>query len=161
MFVYLFREKQVALEEILSTNKTVLEMQQREKALKEQLNLYISKYEEFQSSLKQSSGIFNSYKLEIEKVNHVNKILITLSLHSNTYLVCFRWQRKLRLWKENVMNLASSMKSAIKHYWRWQQTNKSKTNMSLKALVKLLNCKNCAERFRFVINSTGNISFLF
>lgn len=43
-------------------------MQQREKALKEQLNLYITKYEEFQGSLKQSSGIFNTYKQEIEKV---------------------------------------------------------------------------------------------
>lgn len=63
-----FREKQSALEEIITTNKMVLEMQSREKALKEQLSLYTTKYEEFQNSLKSSSDIFTTYKLEIEKV---------------------------------------------------------------------------------------------
>lgn len=65
------REKQSALEEIIETNKTVLEMQAREKTLKEQLNLYTNKYEEFQSSLKSSSNIFSTYKVEIEKVNPI------------------------------------------------------------------------------------------
>lgn len=67
-YFLLDREKQSALEEIIATNKTVLEMQAREKALKEQLSLYTTKYEEFQNSLKSSSEIFNTYKMEIEKV---------------------------------------------------------------------------------------------
>lgn len=68
----LLKEKQTALEEILSSNKVVIEMQGREKALKDQLSLYTSKYEEFQNSLKQSSDIFSTYKSEIEKVRQSN-----------------------------------------------------------------------------------------
>lgn len=53
-------------------------MRAREKVLKEQLTLYTTKYEEFQSSLKSSSDIFATYKTEIEKVSDT---LLTLNQH--------------------------------------------------------------------------------
>ena len=44
-------------------------MHSREVALKEQLHLYTSKYDDFQNSLQKSNTIFSTYKIELEKVN--------------------------------------------------------------------------------------------
>lgn len=43
-------------------------MQNREEYLKEQLQLYTSKYDDFQNSLQKSNDIFSTYKIELEKV---------------------------------------------------------------------------------------------
>lgn len=63
-----FREKEATLHDLLSTRKTIEDMQTREKLLKDQLNLYTEKYEDFQNSLQKSNGIFTTYKTEIDKV---------------------------------------------------------------------------------------------
>lgn len=64
----LHREKEKALQDLMSTQGCIIEMQGREKILKDQLNLYTEKYEDFQNSLQKSSDIFVTYKAEIEKV---------------------------------------------------------------------------------------------
>lgn len=66
-----YREKEGALEDLLATKKAIIEMQGREKVLKEQLNLYTEKYQDFQSSLQKSNDIFTTYKSEIEKVTFI------------------------------------------------------------------------------------------
>lgn len=45
------------------------EISEREKDLKEQLNLYTAKYDDFQNSLQKSNDIFATYKVELEKVS--------------------------------------------------------------------------------------------
>lgn len=50
------------------------EISEREKDLKEQLNLYTAKYDDFQNSLQKSNDIFATYKVELEKVSdHKNE----------------------------------------------------------------------------------------
>lgn len=53
----------------MSTKNSIIDMQSREKILKDQLSLYTEKYEDFQTSLQKSSDIFITYKSEIEKVS--------------------------------------------------------------------------------------------
>lgn len=71
----LLKEKQAALEEILATKKAIIEMEQRERALKDQLSIYTEKYDQFQSSLQKSNGIFSTYKVELEKMSKKIKLL--------------------------------------------------------------------------------------
>lgn len=56
------------LVDLLSTKKSITDMQEREKILKEQLNMYTEKYADFQTSLQKSNDVFSTYKNEIEKV---------------------------------------------------------------------------------------------
>lgn len=62
------REKESVLVELLSTKKSITDMHEREKILKEQLNMYTEKYADFQTSLQKSNDVFSTYKNEIEKV---------------------------------------------------------------------------------------------
>lgn len=62
------REKESVLVDLLSTKKSITDMQEREKVLKEQLNMYTEKYADFQTSLQKSNDVFSTYKNEIEKV---------------------------------------------------------------------------------------------
>lgn len=64
----LLKEKQKALGEVLTTKKTLVELEQRENLLKQQLNLYTSKYDQFQSSLQKSNDMFGTYKSELDKM---------------------------------------------------------------------------------------------
>lgn len=56
----------------MSTKNSIIDMQSREKILKEQLSLYTEKYTDFQTSLQKSSDIFVTYKTEIEMVRFIN-----------------------------------------------------------------------------------------
>lgn len=71
----LLKEKQAALEEVLATKKSIIEMETRERVLKEQLKIYTEKYDQFQDSLAKSNGIFATYKTEIEKMSKRTKTL--------------------------------------------------------------------------------------
>lgn len=51
------------------------EITDREKDLKEQLNIYTSKYDDFQNSLQKSNDIFATYKVELEKVSQNNSLI--------------------------------------------------------------------------------------
>lgn len=71
----LLKEKQAALEEALATKKAVIEMETRERLLKEQLTVYTDKYDQFQSSLQKSNDVFATYKVELEKMSKKTKLL--------------------------------------------------------------------------------------
>lgn len=71
----LLKEKQAALEDVLATKKAIVEMETRERVLKEQLHVYTEKYDQFQDSLAKSNGIFATYKTEIEKMSKRTKAL--------------------------------------------------------------------------------------
>lgn len=57
------------MEKLLSTQQMLKEISEREKDLKEQLNIYTAKYDDFQNSLQKSNDIFATYKVELEKVS--------------------------------------------------------------------------------------------
>lgn len=71
----LLKEKQAALEEVLATKKAIVEMETRERVLKDQLHVYTEKYDQFQDSLAKSNGIFTTYKAEIDKMAKRTKTL--------------------------------------------------------------------------------------
>lgn len=71
----LLKEKQASLEEILVTRKAVVEMEARERLLKQQLSVYTAKYDQFQESLQKSNDIFTTYKAELEKMSKRIKLL--------------------------------------------------------------------------------------
>lgn len=62
-------EKNAADTELLLCKKEILELRQTEKYLREQVEIYSSKYNEFQSSLKKSHNIFTGYKTDMEKMS--------------------------------------------------------------------------------------------
>uniref|UniRef100_A0A336M6Z4 CSON013095 protein n=1 Tax=Culicoides sonorensis TaxID=179676 RepID=A0A336M6Z4_CULSO len=55
--------------ELLKTNKEMLQLKQAEKLLTEQVNIYASKYSEFQGSLKKSHDVFAGYKRDMESMS--------------------------------------------------------------------------------------------
>lgn len=71
----LLKEKQAALEEALATKKAIIEMETRERLLKEQLTVYTDKYDQFQNSLQKSNDVFATYKVELEKMSKKTKLL--------------------------------------------------------------------------------------
>lgn len=71
----LLKEKEAALEEILATKKAIVDMERRERLLKEQLTVYTEKYDQFQNSLQKSNDVFVAYKIEIEKMSKKTKLL--------------------------------------------------------------------------------------
>lgn len=62
-------EKNTVETELLVCKKEVLELRQTEKYLREQVEIYSSKYNEFQDSLKKSHNIFTGYKTDMEKMS--------------------------------------------------------------------------------------------
>lgn len=71
----LLKEKQAALEDSLATKKAIIEMETRERLLKEQLTVYTDKYDQFQNSLQKSNDVFATYKVELEKMSKKTKLL--------------------------------------------------------------------------------------
>lgn len=71
----LLKEKQAALEESLATKKAIIEMETRERLLKEQLTVYTDKYDQFQNSLQKSNDVFATYKVELEKMSKKTKLV--------------------------------------------------------------------------------------
>ncbi|TDG49509.1 hypothetical protein AWZ03_004000 [Drosophila navojoa] len=71
----LTKENQIGLEKLLQAQRSIKDLTEREQQLKEQLNIYTAKYDEFQQSLKKSNEVFGSYKIELEKMSkHTKKI---------------------------------------------------------------------------------------
>lgn len=94
----LLREKQAALDDLLTCKKVIQEAQKREDMLKDQLNLYTSKYDDFQSSLQKSNDIFVTYKTELEKMSKKTKKLEKESLE---------WKRKCEKSNASLLDLAT------------------------------------------------------
>lgn len=64
-----FSEKNLLENELLKSKKDLLELKQAEKLLTEQVNIYASKYSEFQGSLKKSHDVFAGYKRDMETMS--------------------------------------------------------------------------------------------
>lgn len=94
----LLKEKQTALEEILSSKKSLCEMETRERLLKEQLHVYTTKYDEFQNSLQKSNDIFTTYKAELEKMSKRIK-----SLEKESY----EWRVKYEKCNRSLLNMVA------------------------------------------------------
>lgn len=71
----LLKEKQAALEDSLASKKAIMEMETRERLLKDQLTVYTDKYDQFQNSLQKSNDVFATYKVELEKMSKKTKLL--------------------------------------------------------------------------------------
>lgn len=65
----LANEKEQLLVELTAYQNKCQEMQQTEMALRNQINVYTEKYDEFQNALAKSNQIYSGFKGEIEKVN--------------------------------------------------------------------------------------------
>lgn len=94
----LLKEKQTALEEILSSKKSLAEMETRERLLKEQLHVYTNKYDEFQNSLQKSNDIFTTYKTELEKMSKRIKLLEKES---------YEWRVKYEKCNRSLLNMVA------------------------------------------------------
>ncbi|KAH8409691.1 hypothetical protein KR222_001709, partial [Zaprionus bogoriensis] len=71
----LTKENQIGLEKLVQAQRAIKDLTEREQQLKEQLNIYTAKYDEFQKSLQKSNEVFGSYKIELEKMSkHTKKI---------------------------------------------------------------------------------------
>lgn len=64
-----FSEKAVLENELLKSKQDLIQLQQAEKLLTEQVNIYASKYSEFQGSLKKSHDVFAGYKRDMENMS--------------------------------------------------------------------------------------------
>ncbi|KAH8358656.1 hypothetical protein KR093_001664 [Drosophila rubida] len=71
----LTKENQIGMEKLLQAQRAIKDLTEREQQLKEQLNIYTAKYDDFQQSLQKSNEVFGSYKIELEKMSkHTKKI---------------------------------------------------------------------------------------
>ncbi|XP_068155759.1 alpha-taxilin [Drosophila tropicalis] len=69
----LTKENQIGLEKLLQAQRAIKALTEREQQLKEQLNIYTAKYDDFQQSLQKSNEVFGSYKVELEKMSKNSK----------------------------------------------------------------------------------------
>lgn len=150
-FVFVRREKEAALEDLLTARTTVVEMQGREKILKGQLNLYTEKYEDFQNSLQKSNDIFSTYKAEIDKVCIYGRWCFS-SVSQLLFFVCrvsaFSWPRRRNSWKRSATSGVSNSRKATKPFWSWPPTNRLRISICAKPHDNWRNCKSCAELCR-------------
>ncbi|XP_037041123.1 alpha-taxilin [Bradysia coprophila] len=94
----LLKEKETILEDLLEAKKLIIDSQGRERILKEQLNMYTEKYADFQSSLKKSNDVFETYKIEMTKMTKKIK-----SLEKEN----FEWRSKYEKSTKAMLEMAS------------------------------------------------------
>ena len=70
-------------QEMSTYQKRCTDLQMSEVSLREQLNTYTEKYEDFQGALAKSSKVFNNFKSEMEKVR------IICRCFGKTIVCCF------------------------------------------------------------------------
>ncbi|KAM4702431.1 gamma-taxilin isoform 2-T2 [Discoglossus pictus] len=62
------RERQFLLNEAMETRQKFEELKQQESQLKQQLSLYMDKFEEFQTTMAKSNELFTTFRQEMEKM---------------------------------------------------------------------------------------------
>ncbi|XP_054747304.1 gamma-taxilin [Anastrepha obliqua] len=102
----LLKEKQIALEKFVHSQKLLRELTEREAALKEQLTLYTAKYDDFQSSLQKSNDIFATYKVELERMAKNTRKLEKETLEWKT-----KWEKSNAI----LIELATEKKERDEH----------------------------------------------
>ncbi|XP_073819659.1 beta-taxilin-like [Musca autumnalis] len=117
----LIKEKQIVLEKLLTTQQMLKDISERERDLKEQLNLYTAKYDDFQNSLQKSNDIFVTYKTEMEKMSKNSRKLEKEAQE---------WKRKWEKSNATLIELATEKKDRDDHAMR--------CNKQVEQLQKLL-----------------------
>ncbi|XP_067615439.1 gamma-taxilin [Eurosta solidaginis] len=102
----LLKEKQIALEKFMHSQKLLRELSEREITLKEQLTLYTVKYDDFQSSLQKSNDIFVTYKVELERMAKNTRKLEKETLEWKT-----KWEKSNAI----LIELATEKKERDEH----------------------------------------------
>lgn len=97
------------------------EITEREKELKEQLNIYTAKYDDFQNSLQKSNDIFATYKVELDKMSKNTRKLEKEAME---------WKRKWEKSNATLIELATEKKERDDHAIR--------CNKQVEQLQKLL-----------------------
>ncbi|KAB0354188.1 hypothetical protein FD755_023113 [Muntiacus reevesi] len=69
------REREFLLKEATESRHKYEEMKQQEVQLKQQLSLYMDKFEEFQTTMEKSNELFTTFRQEMEKMTKKMKIL--------------------------------------------------------------------------------------
>lgn len=90
----------------MHTQKQLTEITEREKELKEQLNIYTAKYDDFQNSLQKSNDIFATYKVELEKMSKNTRKLEKEAME---------WKRKWEKSNATLIELATEKKERDDH----------------------------------------------
>ncbi|XP_030374047.1 alpha-taxilin [Scaptodrosophila lebanonensis] len=102
----LTKENQIGLEKLLQAQRAIKELTDREHQLKEQLNIYTAKYDEFQQSLQKSNDVFTSYKQELEKMSKYTKKIETEAL---------QWRQRYEKSNAIVIELATEKQVRDQH----------------------------------------------
>lgn len=97
------------------------EITEREKELKEQLNIYTAKYDDFQNSLQKSNDIFATYKVELDRMSKNTRKLEKEAME---------WKRKWEKSNATLIELATEKKERDDHAIR--------CNKQVEQLQKLL-----------------------
>ncbi|ALC47466.1 CG5886 [Drosophila busckii] len=108
----LTKENQIGLEKLLKAQHAIKELTDREVQLKDQLNIYTSKYDEFQQSLQKSNEVFSSYKVELEKMSKHTKKIEKDALG---------WRQKYEKANAQVIELATEKQMRDQHSERLQK----------------------------------------
>jgi len=106
------RENQIGLEKLLQAQRAIKDLTDREHQLKEQLNIYTAKYDDFQQSLQKSNEVFGSYKVELEKMSKHTKKIEKEALG---------WRQKYEKANAMVIDLATEKNLQTQHSERLQK----------------------------------------
>ncbi|EDV42922.1 uncharacterized protein Dana_GF16776, isoform A [Drosophila ananassae] len=108
----LSKENQIGLEKLLQAQRAIKDLTERENQLKEQLNIYTAKYDDFQQSLQKSNEVFGSYKVELEKMSKHTKKIEKEAL---------AWRQKYEKANAMVIDLATEKQLSSQHSDRLQK----------------------------------------
>ncbi|XP_017026918.1 alpha-taxilin [Drosophila kikkawai] len=106
------KENQIGLEKLLQAQRAIKDLTEREHQLKEQLNIYTAKYDDFQQSLQKSNEVFGSYKQELEKMSKHTKKIEKEALG---------WRQKYEKANAMVIDLATEKQVQTQHSDRLQK----------------------------------------
>ncbi|XP_036675255.3 alpha-taxilin [Drosophila suzukii] len=106
------KENQIGLEKLLQAQRAIKDLTDREHQLKEQLNIYTAKYDDFQQSLQKSNEVFGSYKVELEKMSKHTKKIEKEALG---------WRQKYEKANAMVIDLATEKNLQTQHSERLQK----------------------------------------
>ncbi|KAH8277434.1 hypothetical protein KR026_010777 [Drosophila bipectinata] len=108
----LTKENQIGLEKLLQAQRAIKDLTEREHQLKEQLNIYTAKYDDFQQSLQKSNEVFGSYKVELDKMSKHTKKIEKEALG---------WRQKYEKANAMVIDLATEKQLSSQHTDRLQK----------------------------------------
>lgn len=108
----LSKENQIGLEKLMQAQRAIKDLTDREHQLKEQLNIYTAKYDDFQQSLQKSNEVFGSYKVELEKMSKHTKKIEKEALG---------WRQKYEKANAMVIDLATEKSLQTQHSERLQK----------------------------------------